>query len=102
MFSYLHAEKTYLATIICGMFESTFQFLSYLIYKLLHTELYVSVLAGSSFSSTSAVLAAPFLILQRSMMFTAKQIKNVAGHQAKWIVDVRLELKRDRDDKTKG
>ena len=89
-------------TISCWIFEPTFQFLSYIIYKLLHTELYASVLAGSSFSSTSAVLATPFLILQRSMMSTAKQIKNVAGHQAKCIVVLGLVLKRDRRDETKG
>ena len=53
-------------TILCWIFEPTFQFLSYIIYKLLHTEVYASVLAGSSFSSTSAVLATRFLILQRS------------------------------------
>ena len=73
-------------TILCWIFEPTFQFLSYIIYKLLHTELYASVLVGSSFSSTSAVLATGFLILQCSRMSTAKQIKNVAGHQAKCIV----------------
>ena len=52
-------------------------------HKLLHTELYASVLAGSSFSSTSAVLAKRFLTLQCFMMSTAKQIKNAAGHQDK-------------------
>ena len=89
-------------TILCWIFEPSFQFLSYIIYKLLHTELYASVLAGSSFSSTSAVPATPFLILQRSIMFTAKQIKNVAGHQAKRIVVLGLVLKRDRHDEIKG
>ena len=82
-------------TILFWIFEPTFQFLSYIIYKLLHTELYASVLAGSSFGLTSAVLVTPFLILQRSMMSTAKQIKNVAGHQAKCIAVLGLVLKRD-------
>ena len=88
--------------ILCWIFEPSFQFLSYIIYKLLHTELNASVLAGSSLSSTSAVLATRFLILQRSMMSTAKQIKNVAGHQAKCIVVFGLVLKRDWHDETKG
>ena len=89
-------------TILCWIFEPTFQFLSYIIYKLLHIELYASVLAGSSFSSTSAVLATPFLILQRSMMSTAKQIKNVASNQANYIIVLGLVLKCERDDETKG
>ena len=98
MFIYMQKKHT----ILCLVFEPTFQFFSYIIYKLLHTELYASMLTGSSFSSTSAVLATPFLILQRSMMSTVKQIKNVAGHQAKCIVVLRLVLKRDRHDETKG
>ena len=53
------------------------------------------MLAGSSYSSTSAVLATCFLILQHSMMSRAKQIKNMAGHQAKCIVVLGLVLKRD-------
>ena len=89
-------------TILCRIFEPTFQFLSYITYKLLHTELYASVLAGSSFSSTSTVLATRFLILHSSMMSTAKQIKHMAGHQAKFIVALGLVLKRDRYDETKG
>ena len=89
-------------TILCWIFEPTFQFLSYIIYKLLHTELYASVLAGFSFSSTSAVLARPFLILHHSTMSTAKQIKNEAGHKAKCIVVLGLILKRDRHNETKG
>ena len=59
------------------------------------------MLGGSSFSSTSIVLATPFLILERSMMFTAKQIKNVAGHQAKCIVVLGLVLKCDSTTKPK-
>ena len=77
-------------------------FRAYLSVPMLHTELYASVLAGSSFSSTSAVLATPFLILQRAMMSTAKQIKNVASHQAKCIVVLGLVLKCDRHNETKG
>ena len=84
------------------MHEPTFQFLSFIIYKLLHTELYASVFASSSFNSTSAVLTTRFLILQRSMMPTAKQMKNVAGHQAKCIIVLGLVLKRDWHDKTKS
>ena len=89
-------------TILCWIYEPTFQFLNYIIYKLLHTELYASVLAGSSFISTSAVLATRFLILQRFMMSTAKQMKNVAGHQPKCIVVLGLVLKHDRHGKTKS
>ena len=89
-------------TILCWIFEPNYQFLSYIFYILLHTELYASALAGSSFSSTSAVLATPFFILQRSMMSTAKQVKNVAGHQAKCIVVLGLVLKHDIHDETKG
>ena len=89
-------------TILCWIFEPTFQFLSYIIYKLLHTELYTSVLAGSSFSWTYVILATCFLILQRSMMSTAKQIKNVVGQQAKYIVVLWLVRKRDWHDETKG
>ena len=89
-------------TILCWIFEPTFQFLSYIIYKLLHTKLYASVLAGSSFSSTSAVLAKRFLTLQCFMMSTVKQIKNAAGHQAKRIVVLGLVLRRDRHHETKG
>ena len=53
-------------------------------------------------SDLAQLLATPFLILQHSMMSTAKQIKNVAGHQAKCIVVLGLVLKRDRHDETKG
>ena len=41
------------------------------------------------------LLATRFLILQHSMMSTAEQIKNAAGHQAKYIVVLGLVLKRD-------
>ena len=54
------------------------------------------MLAGSSLSSTSAVLATCFKILQRSMMSTANKIKNVAGHQAKCIVFLGLVLKHEK------
>ena len=43
-----------------------------------------------------------FLILQYSMMSTAEQKKNVAGHQAKYTVAFGLVLKRDRYGETKG
>ena len=89
-------------TVLCWIFKPIFQFLRYMIYKLLHIELYALVLAGSSFGWTSAVLVTRFLILQRSMMSTAKQTKNVPGHQAKCIVILGLVLKRDRHDETKG
>ena len=48
------------------------------------------------------LLATRFLILQHSMISTAEQIKNVAGHQAKFTVVLGLVLKRDRHDETKG
>ena len=48
------------------------------------------------------LLATPFLILQHSMMPTAEQIKNVAGHLAKCTVALGLVLKRDRHYETKG
>ena len=48
------------------------------------------------------LLTTRFLILQHSMLSTAEQIKNVAGHQAKCTVVLKLVLKRDRHDKTKG
>ena len=94
-------QKNILA-ILCWIFESTFQFVSYIIYKLLHTELYASVVAGYSFSSSSGVMTTPFLILQCYMMSTAKQIKIVAGHQTKCIIALGLVLKRDKHDETKG
>ena len=97
---YIYMQKKH--TIFCQSFEPTFQFLSYIIYKLLHTKLYISVHAGSSSSSTSAALITPFLILQRSMIFMAKQMKNVAGYQAKYFVILRLVLKCDRYDETNG
>ena len=59
------------------------------------------MLAGSSFSSTSADMATLFLILQIFMISTSKQIKNGPGHQAKCIVVLGLVLKHDRHDKTK-
>ena len=46
-------------------------------------------------SDLAQLLATPFLILQHSMMSTAGQIKNVAGHQVKFTVVVGLVLKRD-------
>ena len=48
------------------------------------------------------LLTTRFLILQYSMMSTAEQIKNVAGHQAKCTIVFGLVLKRDRHDETKG
>ena len=60
-------------TILCWIFEPTFQFLSYIIYKLLHTELYASVLASSSFSSTSAVLDTRFLTSSCSVLWCPRQ-----------------------------
>ena len=48
------------------------------------------------------LLATRVLILQHSMKSTAEQIKNVAGHQAKFTVVLGLVLKRDRHDETKG
>ena len=47
------------------------------------------------------LLATRFLILQHSMMSTAEQIKNVAGHLAKCTVVLGLVLKRDRHDETR-
>ena len=48
------------------------------------------------------LLATRFLILQHSMMSTAEQIKNAAGHQAKYIVVLGIVLKRDWHDQIKG
>ena len=48
-------------TILCWIFDPTFQFLSY--YKLLHTQLHALVFADSSYGSTSAVLGTRLLIL---------------------------------------
>ena len=47
------------------------------------------------------LLATHFLILQHSMMSMAEQIKNVARHQAKCTIFLRLVLKHDQHDKTK-
>ena len=46
-------------------------------------------------SDLAQLLASPFLILQRSVMSTGEQIKNMAGHQAKFTVVLGLVLKRD-------
>ena len=48
------------------------------------------------------LLVTRFLILHHSMTSTAEQIKNVAGHQAKFTVVLGLVLKRNRHDETKG
>ena len=48
------------------------------------------------------LLARRLLILQHSMMSTAEQIRNVAGHQAKCTVVLGLVLKCARHDETKG
>ena len=47
------------------------------------------------------LLATCFLILQHSIMSTAEQIKNVAGHQAKCTIVLGLVLKCDQHSKTK-
>ena len=46
-------------------------------------------------SDLSQLLATLFLILQHPMMSTAEQMKNVAGHRAKFTVVLGLVLKRD-------
>ena len=46
-------------------------------------------------SDLAQFLATPFLVLQHSMMSTAEEIKNVAGHQAKFTVVLGLVLKHD-------
>ena len=86
-------------TIFCWIFDPTFQFLCYIIYKLLHIVLY------ASFSSISTVLTSLFLTTSCSvlpMMSTTKQMKNVAGNQAKCIIVLGLVLKRDWHDEIKG
>ena len=54
------------------------------------------------FPDLAQLLATRFLILQHSITSMAKQIKNLAGHQTKFTVVLRLVLKRDRHDETKG
>ena len=47
-------------------------------------------------------IANRFLILQHSMMSTAEQINNMAGHQAKCTVVLELVPKRDWHDDAEG
>ena len=53
-------------------------------------------------SDSAQPLAILFLILQHFMMSTAEQIKNVVGHQAKFIVVLGLVRKCDLHEETKG
>ena len=48
------------------------------------------------------LLVTRFFILQHSTISTAKQMKNVADHQAKFTVVLGLVLDRDQHDETEG